>query len=342
MNKVLNNFIIWVMFFTVAFSLATEGMGGKSYRQAENVKKVILDIKGMHCAACPTIIREGLERVDGVLDVKVSGANNTARISYDADKLNVDSLTRVIGKIGYQATVGKGIRMPSMVKKVTLSIPGMHCVACPTIVRKSLENLEGVIEVKVSGASKTASVIYDKNKIDADMLMQSTAKVGYPAMISKSVGPSMIKKVTLSIPGMHCVACPTIVRKSLENLKGVIEVKVSGATKTASVIYDENRISINALIKATAVIGYPSMVNMETNNASALIKRVTLTVPGMHCVSCPTIVRKSLERLNGVLEVKVSGVNKTASVMYNAEVVSVNDMMKATGDIGYPSKLPNL
>ena len=63
-----------------------------------------------------------------------------------------------------------------------------------------------------------------------------------------------------SLPSMHCVACPTIVRKSLEGLMGVLEVKVSGVNKTATVIYDANETSIQEMIKATTNVGYPSDV----------------------------------------------------------------------------------
>ena len=143
-------------------------------------------------------------------------------------------------------------------------------------------------------------------------------------------------EVVLNVPGMHCVACPTIVKKSLESVRGVIGVEISGVNKTAMVEYDSAQVTVNMLIKATTMVGYPSTVRKKEQSQS-VIKKVTLAVPSMHCVACPTIVRKSLEGLMGVLEVKVSGVNKTATVMYDANETSIQEMIKATTNVGYPS-----
>ena len=66
------------------------------------------------------------------------------------------------------------------------------------------------------------------------------------------------------IPNMHCVACPTVVRKTLESLVGILEVKVSGANKTATVLYNASQLNIPTLIKATTMAGYPSTVRKKS------------------------------------------------------------------------------
>lgn len=67
--------------------------------------------------------------------------------------------------------------------------------------------------------------------------------------------------VTLDVPGMFCPTCPFTVRKSLEKLDGVGEVKTSSETKTAIVIYDPSKVNVDGLIKATTEVGYPSTVH---------------------------------------------------------------------------------
>ena len=70
-------------------------------------------------------------------------------------------------------------------KTVTLDVPGMFCPTCPFTVRKNLENLEGVSEVKTSSETKTAVVTYDPSQVDTDALIEATTNVGYPSTVSK-------------------------------------------------------------------------------------------------------------------------------------------------------------
>lgn len=64
--------------------------------------------------------------------------------------------------------------------------------------------------------------------------------------------------VTLSVPGMTCVACPTIVKGSLKKVEGVASVEVSFEQKTAVVTFDDSKTSVTDLIAATSNAGYPS------------------------------------------------------------------------------------
>lgn len=74
------------------------------------------------------------------------------------------------------------------------------------------------------------------------------------------------KTVTLDVPGMFCPTCPFTVRKSLEKVDGVKNVKTSSETKTAVVTYDTSKVKIQDLIEATTNVGYPSSVKEEDND----------------------------------------------------------------------------
>jgi mercuric ion binding protein len=68
------------------------------------------------------------------------------------------------------------------------------------------------------------------------------------------------KTVTLSVPGMFCEMCPATVSKALKKVNGVEKVAASFETKEAVVTFDDARTNVDALRKATANAGYPSMV----------------------------------------------------------------------------------
>lgn len=69
-----------------------------------------------------------------------------------------------------------------------------------------------------------------------------------------------VKTVTLSVPDMSCSTCPIQVKKALSRVPGVSEASASLETKQAIVTYDESKTNVEALMKATADIGFPSTV----------------------------------------------------------------------------------
>lgn len=66
---------------------------------------------------------------------------------------------------------------------VTLSVQNMTCAICPITVRKALEKVRGVSAVKVDPAKKTATVTFDPDQANADVLLKATADAGYPASV---------------------------------------------------------------------------------------------------------------------------------------------------------------
>ena len=66
--------------------------------------------------------------------------------------------------------------------------------------------------------------------------------------------------VTLSVPDMSCSTCPIQVKQALSKVPGVSAARASLAKKEAVVTYDESKTNAEALMKATADIGFPSTV----------------------------------------------------------------------------------
>jgi mercuric ion binding protein len=66
--------------------------------------------------------------------------------------------------------------------------------------------------------------------------------------------------VTLAVDNMYCEACPYIVKQSLAKVSGVETINVSYEQKTATVTYDDQKTTPDALTSATTQAGYPSKV----------------------------------------------------------------------------------
>jgi mercuric ion binding protein len=64
--------------------------------------------------------------------------------------------------------------------------------------------------------------------------------------------------VTLAVENMTCASCPYIVKRSLAAIPGVSNAQVSFETKSATVIFDDQKTNVTALTDATTKAGYPS------------------------------------------------------------------------------------
>ncbi len=69
--------------------------------------------------------------------------------------------------------------------------------------------------------------------------------------------------VTLSVPGMTCPVCPITVKKALTRVDGVSKITVDYRRKEATVTFDADKATADALTDATANAGYPSSVKSE-------------------------------------------------------------------------------
>jgi Cu+-exporting ATPase len=69
------------------------------------MKKTDLNIIGMHCASCSTLINKALTKAEGVSEANVNYATAKARIVYDEKKLTEDDLIKIVKNKGYGASI---------------------------------------------------------------------------------------------------------------------------------------------------------------------------------------------------------------------------------------------
>ncbi|BFN28256.1 mercuric transport protein periplasmic component precursor [Pseudomonas sp. SCT] len=71
----------------------------------------------------------------------------------------------------------------------------------------------------------------------------------------------------------------------------------------------------------------------------AATQTITLSVPGMTCAACPLTVKKALTKVNGVTGADVSYENREAIVTFDDARTSVEALIKATANAGYPASI---
>lgn len=67
--------------------------------------------------------------------------------------------------------------------------------------------------------------------------------------------------VVLDVQNMTCNLCPFTVKKSLEKVLGVSQAQINFEMKTATVMFDADKTTAAALVKATTEAGFPSTVH---------------------------------------------------------------------------------
>jgi len=73
-------------------------------------------------------------------------------------------------------------------------------------------------------------------------------------------------------------------------------------------------------------------------HAQAASRTVTLEVENMTCSMCKYTVKKSLKKVPGVTDAKVTFEPPEAIVTFDDEKAAVEDLTRATTEAGYPSK----
>ncbi|MFZ2026193.1 MAG: heavy metal translocating P-type ATPase, partial [Microgenomates group bacterium] len=70
--------------------------------------------------------------------------------------------------------------------KKNLSITGMHCASCASIIQKKIQKMEGVDTIAVNFGTEQASIAFNPDKVTIDAMNQEIAKLGYSLIEEKT------------------------------------------------------------------------------------------------------------------------------------------------------------
>ncbi|NDK19447.1 hypothetical protein GW819_01260 [Candidatus Gracilibacteria bacterium] len=73
------------------------------------MKKLIIDVAGMHCKSCELLLERSIQDIKNVEKVQASQSRGTVEVSYDANKPDEEAITSIIEESGY--TLGKEVKL---------------------------------------------------------------------------------------------------------------------------------------------------------------------------------------------------------------------------------------
>jgi Cu+-exporting ATPase len=142
----------------------------------DQVRRVELEVEGMHCASCVSRIEDALQAVPGVRGAAVNLA--TGRATIKGTELDPRMLEESVKEAGYEARARVG---SDRLARLTLDVSGMHCASCVSSIEASLLALPGVADASVNLAAERATVVYDPRGTSPSELVGAVESVGYQA-----------------------------------------------------------------------------------------------------------------------------------------------------------------
>jgi len=80
-------------------------------------KIINLQIGGMHCQSCVTVLDKALNKVEGIKNASVNLATEKAIVNFDPEKLNEQDIIQAVVKKGFKATVAQKTTADKEIKR---------------------------------------------------------------------------------------------------------------------------------------------------------------------------------------------------------------------------------
>ena len=65
------------------------------------MQKVVVKVKGMHCASCSVLIDKLVGKQPGVISIKTSYGSEKSAIEFDETKISLEKIDELVNKLGY-------------------------------------------------------------------------------------------------------------------------------------------------------------------------------------------------------------------------------------------------
>ena len=200
-------------------------------------RKIELQIKGMHCQSCETLIKDELVELSGLKDVIIDYKTGRGSAVATNHQITDALIIKTIKKAGYTASIIATEPSPSFTLPPEMEIEG-----------------------KISKDENGQLTLRGKLRFGSTNDSEESPK---PELSGNQSG-----RANLLISGMHCSSCAGIIERQLKKVPGVIEARVNFAAEKASIIYDSHQASVEDLIKVVGKAGYQGSLASLEDSAS--------------------------------------------------------------------------
>lgn len=194
-----------------------------------------------------------------------------------------------------------------MQKTINLTVTGMHCASCETLIGEELRELPGVYDANVSAKDGTATVIFDASQHGTEDILSAVERAGYTAQLADAVS----SLTPVSTKTHHSVVGGT-----------PITIRVDIHVETPHSVVQANMIPVPVKLPAEAA---------QTTGS----RKLQLSLSGMHCSSCAGIIERSLKKVPGVAQANVNFAAEKAVITFDAAQAQPAQLIAAVKKAGY-------
>lgn len=135
--------------------------------------KVLLEVDGMTCAACSSIIEKVVGKLEGVYSVSVNLTTNTAQIEYNEKLISLNEIQKKMDKLGYPSRLKTddkdkkakqrdelATKKTKLIISIILSLPLLYAMVGHMPWETNLPMPDILMNVVSDATSDTSSVYY--------------------------------------------------------------------------------------------------------------------------------------------------------------------------------------
>ncbi len=127
---------------------------------------------------------------------------------------------------------------------------------------------------------------------------------------------------------MSCAACANRIENKLKNTPYVIDASVNFSNESATVEYDDNKISLHDIKKIIEKAGY-----------SLHITEVDLDILNMSCAACANRIETRLKNSEGIVDATVNLTTESARVKFIDSIIDINKIISIIEELGFGANI---
>jgi P-type Cu+ transporter len=164
-------------------SVLKSSVGVQVPEQSAGAASVVIDIEGMHCAACSSAIERALASEPGIHKVGVNLLQHSAQVTFDPSVTSPAAIAASIEACGFVAKPNAATSHSST-QSITVEVTGMHCAACSSAVENALKETKGVVAAEVNLLTHSAKVSYTPDATGPRDILNVIEDCGFDAALS--------------------------------------------------------------------------------------------------------------------------------------------------------------
>ena len=277
-------------------------------------------IIGMMCQKnCATTIENAIRMINNV-SWAIARYDESDLLVWGINKIEIQEIINKISEIGYEAILKQSNELTNeQLSQQTDDSNHKFAIIINDTINQSNKQSNNQINNQIN----TQKITKIENKIENKIIKNYIPK---NLLIIKIIG--MLNNQL--IPFIE-----TIINK----INGIIRYKIILLNETIEIIYNTLQNTSNNIIEILKLSNLMIIfIDLQILNENDSYKQIMYEIYGMNCANCAIKIEKTIEKLNGIISVKISSMTNKCIIIINENEVNcigIRDIMNIIINLGY-------